>query len=236
MEQHQHGTTDPQEELHALRERVRALEAELADHEHTRSQLQEQHSFRNAVLNRAAEGVCVCHGIEEHPHVRFTVWNDRMSELTGYTMEEINRLGWYQSLYPDPEVQERARERMQRMRLGDDLLYERWEITRADGEKRILGISTSVLTAADGATHVLALMQDVTDEEKRRRLLEGTVLDLERLLPICASCKQIRDEHGHWQRLESYLAEHLEMVLTHSICPQCALELFPDEAAGAPEE
>ena len=53
--------------------------------------------------------------------MRFTVWNRRMTEITGYTLDEINASGWYQSLYPDPEVQARASERMNRMRSGDDL-------------------------------------------------------------------------------------------------------------------
>jgi diguanylate cyclase (GGDEF)-like protein/PAS domain S-box-containing protein len=92
-----------------------------------------------------------------------------MVEITGYEMEEINRLGWYQSLYPDPEVQDRARKRMERMRSGDDLRFERWEIERADGAKRAIAISTSILTSADGSVFVLGLMHDLTQEEELRR-------------------------------------------------------------------
>jgi len=136
--------------------------------------LREQHSFRTGIIERAAEGLCVCHDIPEYPHISFTVWNDRMTEITGYTMEEINHLGWYQTLYPDPETQEKARARMERMRQGDDLHAEEWEITRADGEKRVLTISTSLLETGDGIAHVLALMNDITQhkraEEERRRL------------------------------------------------------------------
>jgi predicted signal transduction protein with EAL and GGDEF domain len=57
-----------------------------------------------------------------------------MVEITGYRMEDINRVGWYQTLYPDPGIQERARDRMERMRTGEDLRNERWEIRRADGQ------------------------------------------------------------------------------------------------------
>ena len=107
-----------------------------------------------------------------------------MIEITGYTMNEINRQGWYQTMYPDPEIQARAIERMARMRQGDDIVGEEWEITRADGEKRLLSISTSVLQTGDGIAHVLALMQDITErklseealrqsEEKYRTILEN---------------------------------------------------------------
>ena len=156
-------------ELEKARHQIRALEADAVRQEDMQRALRAEHSFREAVIERAAEGVCVCHAVPSYPFVEFTVWNQRMTEITGYTMGEINRLGWYQSLYPDPADQERAIERMERMRIGDDLRFERWEITRADGSKRALGISTSTLTSADGLEHVLALMHDFTDEEHLQR-------------------------------------------------------------------
>lgn len=145
----------------------------------------EEHSFRSSVIDHAAEGLCVCHETVEYPYVRFTVWNDQMKKITGYTMEEINRLGWYQTVYPDPELQARAKERMARMSAGDDLHAEAWEITRADGGKRVLNISTSILRTGDGIARVLALMDDVTErrraeealrqsEEKYRTIIETT--------------------------------------------------------------
>ncbi len=133
--------------------------------------LRGEDSFRRSIITRAAEGLCVCHEIPDFPFVEFTVWNDRMKEITGYTMEEINRLGWYQSMYPDPEVQKRAAERMGRMRQGEDLLAEEWVITRAGGGKRTVQISTSLLQSADGQAHVLALMQDVTAHRSAEALV-----------------------------------------------------------------
>ena len=215
-------------EIAALRQRVEELEAKSIESERTRQLLQEEHSFRKVVISRAAEGICVCHVIPDYPFVEFTLWNPRMTEITGYSMEEINRLGWYQSMYPDPEIQERARQRMTKMRDGEDLRYERWEITRADGEKRALGISTSILTSHDGQIHVLALMQDVTHEERYRRQLESRLATLEGLLPICSSCMKIRNDKGDWQQLKEYISNNTEAEFTHGICPECAQELYPD--------
>jgi len=133
----------------------------------------EARSFASAVIDRATQGLCVCHQLEEYPFVRFTVWNERMVEITGYTIEEINRLGWYQTMYPDSEVQMKARERMERMRKGDDLNGEEWQIIRRDGTKRLLSMSTTLLETDDGITHVLALMHDISqqrrDQEKLRQ-------------------------------------------------------------------
>ena len=47
-------------------------------------------------------------------------------------------------------------------------------------------------------------------------------------LPICASCKQIRDDKGYWTQIESYIREHSEAEFSHSICPECAKKLYPD--------
>ena len=215
-------------EIAALQRRVQVLEAEAAEHECTRLLLHEEHSFRQGVIERAAEGICVCHAIPEYPFVQFTVWNPRMKDITGYSIEEINRLGWYQSMYSDPDIQESARQRMAQMRQGEDLWYERWEITRADGGKRTLGISTSILATNDDIVHVLALMQDVTDEERYHKELERRVVKLEGLLPICASCKKIRDAEGVWHQIEVYIRDHSAAEFSHGICSDCAKRLYPD--------
>ena len=51
---------------------------------------------------------------------------------------------------------------------------------------------------------------------------------LEGLLPICASCKKIRDEEGQWQPVEVYIQDHSAAVFTHGCCPQCA-QMMRDE-------
>ncbi|MCP5007198.1 MAG: response regulator [Planctomycetes bacterium] len=48
------------------------------------------------------------------------------------------------------------------------------------------------------------------------------------ILPICASCKKIRDDKGDWQHIEKYLRDHSEAEFTHGICPECAKRLYPD--------
>jgi hypothetical protein len=47
-------------------------------------------------------------------------------------------------------------------------------------------------------------------------------------LPICASCKQIRDQEGLWHRLETYFSEQLGIRFTHGICPDCVRQLYPE--------
>lgn len=51
---------------------------------------------------------------------------------------------------------------------------------------------------------------------------------LQGLLPICASCKRIRDDKGYWNQIELYISEHSDAVFTHGICPECVEKLYPD--------
>jgi DNA-binding NtrC family response regulator len=71
-------------------------------------------------------------------------------------------------------------------------------------------------------------------EAERERLIAelkealAKVKTLSGLLPICSSCKNIRDDKGYWNRLEVYLQQHSDATLTHGICPDCARRLYPD--------
>lgn len=40
-------------------------------------------------------------------------------------------------------------------------------------------------------------------------------------IPICASCKKIRDDEGYWNQLEAYISKHTDAIFTHGICPTC---------------
>jgi len=48
------------------------------------------------------------------------------------------------------------------------------------------------------------------------------------LLPICASCKKVRNDKGYWEQIEIYIRDHSEARFTHGICPECAEKLYPE--------
>jgi PAS domain S-box-containing protein len=54
------------------------------------------------------------------------------------------------------------------------------------------------------------------------------VKQLSGFLPICSSCKKIRDDKGYWGQIETYIRDHSEAEFSHSICPDCAKKLYPD--------
>ncbi len=58
------------------------------------------------------------------------------------------------------------------------------------------------------------------------------VKTLRGLIPICSSCKNIRDDQGYWKRIDTYLSDHSEMVFTHGLCPECLKKLYPEVDLG----
>lgn len=65
------------------------------------------------------------------------------------------------------------------------------------------------------------LVADLTEALAQVKKLSG-------FLPICASCKKIRDDQGYWRQVEEYIREHSEAEFSHGICPECAKRLYPD--------
>jgi len=65
-----------------------------------------------------------------------------------------------------------------------------------------------------------------TEESLREAL--GRIKTLSGLLPICASCKKIRDKDGAWVQIESYIKKKTDANFTHGVCPECAIKLYPD--------
>ena len=51
---------------------------------------------------------------------------------------------------------------------------------------------------------------------------------LEGILPVCASCKRIRDDKGNWNQIEAYVRDRSEAEFSHGICPECAKKLYPE--------
>ena len=64
-------------------------------------------------------------------------------------------------------------------------------------------------------------MRSFRKRSTRVQLLSG-------LLSICAECKRIKDEHDHWQPLESYIQAHSEAKFTHGMCMDCLRKLYPE--------
>ncbi|WP_028582126.1 PAS domain-containing protein [Desulfogranum japonicum] len=73
---------------------------------------------------------------------------------------------------------------------------------------------------------------DITESVEARRLVlrehESEIKRLRGMLPICSSCKKIRDDQGYWNQIEVYIEDHSDAEFSHGICPECIKKLYPN--------
>ncbi len=102
---------------------------------------------------------------------------------------------------------------------------------------RTYNVSHSPIFHKNGSISKMTIFRDITQrkllEEEREKLIKelknalDQVKQLSGLLPICASCKKIKDDKGDWSQIESYIRDHSEAEFTHGICPECVKKLYP---------
>ena len=98
-------------------------------------------------------------------------------------------------------------------------------------EKLEYMITSSVFVCIALIIPLWVIIRDFSRIEKTTERLQGAldnIKTLEGLLPMCANCKNIRDDDGYWQQVEVYLRQHSKAKFSHSICPKCAHQLYPD--------
>jgi PAS domain S-box-containing protein len=112
-----------------------------------------------------------------------------------------------------------------------------------DGRSVWVETTMSFLRDENGrARGVVGVSRDITErkqfEEERERLIGeleaalAKVKTLKGLVPICPSCKKIRDDQGFWHQVETYIRDHSEAEFSHNICPECMKKLYPEYAKG----
>jgi PAS domain S-box-containing protein len=109
---------------------------------------------------------------------------------------------------------------------------------KKDGQNFPVEYAATPIGEGDRIEGAVVTFRDITErkraEEEREKLigeLQGAlakVKTLSGLIPICASCKKIRDDKGYWNQIESYIREHSGAEFSHGICPDCMKKLYPD--------
>ncbi len=68
------------------------------------------------------------------------------------------------------------------------------------------------------------------------RQADNEIQRLRGIIPICAKCKNIRDDRGYWRKVEEYIRDRADVKFTHGLCPECFAILYPDVAAARQEK
>lgn len=164
-------------------------------------------------------------------------WNAGAERMYGYTAEEI--IGHSMALLIPPERTNEAAEILDFVEENKNI--ERFETVRLRKDGTMVDVSQTISPIRDtnGAIHSVAIVaRDITQrkqqEKERLKLIEqlrsvlAQVKTLRGLLPICASCKKIRNDEGYWEQVETYIRRFSDAEFTHGICPECMKQLYPD--------
>ena len=176
-------------------------------------------------------------------------WNMRTEEIhldanlfayLGYdSADAVKRLDeWLQWVHP--EDTDRVLNEILAHVEGLSPAYEsEYRVRNKDGGYRWLSSRGHVVrNSNERPSRLLGTLLDVTEAKKKEREREALVAELQEalnrvkrlrgLLPICCSCKRIRNDKGDWEDFEEYLLERSEASFSHGICPECRKKLYPD--------
>ncbi|KAA0890420.1 PAS domain S-box protein [Oryzomonas rubra] len=165
----------------------------------------------------------------------FLLVNHALCAILGYEKEALQGLTFAEVTHPDdlnldiPNVE--------RLLDGEVSAYtvEKRYITK--GRELVWGqLTASVLKGDEGAPeYFIVQIEDISDRKKIEKEREGLIGDLQGalcdvrilsgLLPICDSCKKIRDDKGYWNQLETYISKHSGAMFSYGICPDCEARL-----------
>lgn len=165
-------------------------------------------NFRKALLDLP---VIIC-AADQDGSVVF--YNHEFERVSGYSAEDLQDL---------PELLEILLREDQGPCIVNEASCRKWRIAAKDGREKVVVWSEASSPAPLAGWRSWKIGLDITDLEAARervKILQG-------LLPVCASCKKIRDENGVWQPFEAYIAAKSEAQFTHGVCPECMSRLYP---------
>ena len=159
----------------------------------------------------------------------------------GYTRHEI--LGTHISRFAR-ESRAVIRKNLKRLLAGEQLHHEVTNVQK-DGSLRYYELHETAVTLPDDSRGILAVSNDITERKASEQQREKLIMELRQalaqvktlrgLLPICASCKKIRDVRGSWNRIETYISQHSDASFTHGLCPDCAVKTMKQGGIKIPK-
>jgi PAS domain S-box-containing protein len=197
-------------------------------------QLRESEERYRAVVSQAVEGITL---FEVETGCLLEA-NNAFQRMLGYTPQEVPALTIYDVMEhgraganPDLSVVIKDRQAA----LGER------RFVRKDGSLIDVDVSASLITR-EARSVVCLVAHDITERKQAERQRESLVAELREalsqvktlsgLLPICASCKRIRDDQGTWQSVETFIRDRSDAEFTHGLCPDCIRKLYPQYSQG----
>jgi PAS domain S-box-containing protein len=206
-------------------------------HDITESKRTEQE--RDRLFNLSLDMLCIA----GHDGF-FKQVNPAWSNNLGWSSEELTAKPWIEFVHPTDRTD--CLLAVNQLERESHLMSWENRYLHKDGGYRWLSWNTTILRDEPLSFSVI---RDVTErkriEQEKQKLINdlqnalSEVKKLSGLIPICSSCKKIRDDKGYWSEVERYIGEHSEAQFSHGICPDCIRKLYPeyaDEVLGFSEK
>jgi len=191
-----------------------------------------------SVTSHLAEGIYL---LDELGQVTFM--NPEAENLFGWTMEELNEKGPHSLVHfqrPDGTPLALSECKMHDVIKTKKRYYSTDEVfVRKDGTVFPISVITAPVMENGIIRASVTAFRDITEQKQAEKEKEKLISDLQQalatintlqgILPICASCKRVRDDKGNWKQIESYISEHSKAEFSHGYCPECGKKAL-DEA------
>ncbi|EKD83049.1 MAG: hypothetical protein ACD_39C00917G0003, partial [uncultured bacterium] len=166
--------------------------------------------------------------------------------LTGYQPSDLlnnSRIDYASLIFP--EDRERINCEIEKAISIGQPFNVTYRIVAANGQQKwVWEQGRLVVTQKNGQENRMleGFIADVSEAKKLESENQQAITDLQQalreirvlrgIIPICSSCKKIRDDKGLWNQIEQYIKEHTDSEFSHSICPECAARLYPGKPSG----
>jgi len=208
---------------------IQGIARDISHRRRIEMELEESHQ-RYRSLVESSRGLLCTHDLDG---VLLSV-NETAAESLGYTVEEM--VGRNLRDFLVPAVQERFSDYLRSV-IGNREHAGLLRGVRKDGEEVVWFYFNTLFVNPGMPPYIMGQAQDVTElvcgNDDRGELIQKLqkalrqVKALTGMLPICSSCKNIRDDRGDWKQIERFFSENSEVEFSHAICPECAKALYP---------
>ncbi|MBS1115288.1 MAG: hypothetical protein H6Q94_1017, partial [Nitrospirae bacterium] len=191
----------------------------------------------HSITSHLAEGIYL---LDEMGQITFM--NPEAEHLFGWTMAELNEKGPHNLVHfqkPDGTPLSPSECKMHNVIKTKERYFSTDEVfVRKDGTVFPISVIAAPVIENGNIRASVTAFRDITEQKQTEKEKGKLILDLQEalatiktlhgILPICASCKKIRDDKGYWTQIESYIREHSTAEFSHGICPDCAKKLYPE--------
>jgi PAS domain S-box-containing protein len=202
---------------------------DVSERKYIEQQINKERQFSESLIN-SLPGVMYVFDRLGH----FVRWNKNFETIAGYSSNQIIKMNPLDFI---------ASEDKTRVRKSIEIVFKEGNANVEAGLSTVSGkiipyLFTGYKFVQNKLNYLVGVGLDISDriktEKEKENLINklnetlSQVKQLSGFLPICASCKKIRDDKGYWNQIESYIKDHSEAEFSHSICPDCRKKLYPD--------